>query len=243
MLTLLKKEINGFLSSITGYVVIGVFLLVSGLFLWVFPLDFNILNFGFAGLDGLFSFSPFIFLFLIPAVTMRSFADERKAGTLEFLLTKPLGDLEIIMAKYLASLLIVIIALLPTLLYVFTVYQLGMPKGNLDLGGTWGSYLGLLFLAASFVSIGIFCSTLTSNQIISFILALLVSAFFYAGFETIYTLDLFGPIDLIIKSMGIAEHYQSMSRGVLDSRDLIYFLSLIAAFILLTRLVLQSRKW
>lgn len=243
MLTLLKREINSFLSSITGYVVIGVFLLVNGLFLWVFPLDFNILNYGYAGLDGLFSLAPFVFLFLIPAITMRSFADEKRGGTLEFLFTKPLSELDIILAKYLAGLLLVIISLIPTLVYVFAVYKLGSPPGNLDMGGTWGSYLGLLFLGAGFVAIGIFCSTLTSNQIISFILALIVSAFFYAGFETIYTFDLFGPVDLTIKSLGIADHYQSMSQGVIDSRDVIYFLSLIGAFLLLTRLVIQSRKW
>jgi ABC-2 type transport system permease protein len=243
MRTLLIKEINGFLSSLTGYIVIGVFLLVNGLFLWVFPVDYNILNYGYAGLDGLFSIAPFVFLFLIPAITMRSFSEEKRSGTIEFLLTKPLGDWGIVMAKYLASLMLVIFSLLPTLVYMWSVYRLGLPVGNLDMGATWGSYAGLLLLGAAFAAIGLFCSILTSNQIVAFILAVFVSGFIYGGFEIIYTLDLFGRFDLFIKTLGMTEHYLSMSRGVIDTRDLLYFLSLIVIFLLGTRLVLQSRKW
>lgn len=243
MLTLLKKEISSFLGSLTGYIVITVFLLINGLFLWVFEGDFNILDFGFANLDGLFMIGPFVFLFLIPAITMRLFAEEKRTGTIEMILTKPLTELEIVMAKFLSGLVLVIFSLLPTLIYFFSVYQLGLPKGNLDVGGMWGSYIGLLFLGASFVAIGMFASTLTDNQIVSFILAVFLCGFLYVGFDLIHSFDLFGKADLFIKSLGINEHYKSMSRGVLDTRDMIYFLGVIALFILLSRFSIERRKW
>lgn len=243
MLTLFWKEVGGFLNSLIGYIVITVFLLINGLFLWVFESDFNILDFGFASLEGLFMVAPFVFLFLIPAITMRSFAEERKSGTIELLLTKPLKDIQIILAKYFAGVLLVVFSVLPTLFYFFSVYQLGTPKGNLDIGGMWGSYIGLLFLGASFVAVGIFSSSVTNNPIISFILAVFLSLLFYIGFDFVYSLDLFGSIDLLVKSLGINAHYTSMSRGVVDTRDLIYFVSLTAFFVLLTKLSLESRKW
>lgn len=243
MLTLYKKEINSFLNSILGYIVIVVFLIVNGMFLWIFPMETNILDFGYANMDGLFMLAPFVFLFLIPAITMRFFADEKKSGTIELLMTKPLTDLQVILAKYFAGLTLVIISLLPTLIYFISVYQLGFPKGNIDVGGTWGSYIGLLFLGASFVAIGLFASSLTDNQIVSFILAALLSGFIYIGFEFIFGLDLFGNIDLFIKSLGISSHYSYMSKGVIDTRDLLYFLSLISIFIILTKISLESRKW
>ena len=243
MFTLFKKEINGFLNSLIGYIVIIVFLLVTGLFLWVFPLEFNILDFGYANLDGLFIMAPFVFLFLIPAITMRSFADEKKTGTLEILMTQPLTDLQVILAKYFAGLVLVIFSLLPTLIYFLSVYNLGLPQGNLDTGGMWGSYIGLLFLGAAFVAIGIFASSLTDNQIISFIISVFLCAFFYMGFELIYTFILSGSAGLLVQSLGINAHYSSMSRGVIDSRDLVYFISFTGVFILLTKLSLESRKW
>jgi len=243
MLTLLLKEVRGFLSSLIGYIVIVVFLLINGLFLWVFPADFNILDNGYANMDGLFMLAPFVFLFLIPAITMRSFADEKKSGTIEMLLTKPLTDLQIILAKYFAGLVLVVFSLLPSLIYFFSVYQLGYPKGNLDMGGIWGSYIGLLFLGSGFVAIGLFVSSITDNQIVSFIIAVFLCGFVYLGFEFIYSLSFFGSIDLFIKSLGISAHYASMSRGVIDTRDILYFLSLISIFILLTKISLESRKW
>lgn len=243
MFTLLKKEVRGFLSSLIGYIVITVFLLINGLFLWVFASDFNILDFGFAGLEGLFMIAPFVFLFLIPAITMRSFADERRSGTIEFLLTKPLTDMQIILAKYFAGVVLVVFSVLPTLIYFYSVYQLGLPKGNIDTGGMWGSYIGLLFLGAAFVSIGVFASSLSNNVIISFIVAVFMCLFFYVGFDFIHSLEMFGPVDLFIKSLGINTHYTSMSRGVIDTRDVVYFISLIAFFIFLTRLSVESRKW
>jgi ABC-2 type transport system permease protein len=243
MFPLLRKEISSFLSSLIGYIVITVFLLINGLFLWVFEGDFNILNFGYANLDGLFMIAPFVFLFLVPAITMRSFAEEKRTGTIELILTKPLTELKIVMAKFLAGLILVVISVLPTLIYVFSVYQLGLPKGNLDMGGIWGSYIGLLFLSASFVAIGMFASTLSDNQIVSFIIAVFLCGFIYIGFEFIYSLDLFGKVDLLIKSLGMNEHYQSMSRGVLDTRDMLYFLGVIALFILLSKFSIERRKW
>jgi ABC-2 type transport system permease protein len=243
MLILLKKEVSGFLSSLTGYIVIIIFLIITGLFLWVLPLDFNILDFGYANLDSLFMLTPFVFLFLIPAITMRMFSDEKKSGTIETLLTQPLTDTQIILAKYFAGLSLVIFSLLPTLIYFFSVYQLGFPIGNIDTGGTWGSFIGLFFLGASFVSIGLFASSLTDNQIVSFIIAIFLTAIAYMGFDFIYSFDLFGNIDLFIKSLGINAHYISMSRGVIDTRDIIYFISFIAFFILLTKISLESRKW
>jgi len=191
MITLLKKEISSFLSSLIGYIVITVFLLVNGLFLWVFPSEFNILDFGYSNIDGLFMIAPFVFLFLIPAITMRLFADEKKSGTIEVLLTQPLSDFQIIMAKYLAGFALVIFSLLPTLVYFFSVYQLGLPAGNIDAGGMWGSYLGLLFLGSAFVAIGLFSSSLTDNQIVAFIISVFLCGFIYLGFEFIYSLDLY----------------------------------------------------
>ena len=243
MTALFFKEINSFLSSLIGYLVMAVFLLINGLFLWVFPNDFNILDFGFASLDGLFILAPFIFLFLVPAVTMRSFAEENRSGTIELLLTKPLTDLQLVTAKFLAGLSLVVFSLLPTLIYFFSVYRLGLPPGNLDKGGTWGAFIGLFFLSAVFVSIGIFSSSITDNQIIAFILAVVLSGFMYIGFEFISSLALFGSIDLLIRQFGIEAHYKSVSRGVIDTRDLLYFISVIIFFISITTLTLSSRKW
>ncbi|MCF8326762.1 MAG: gliding motility-associated ABC transporter permease subunit GldF, partial [Bacteroidales bacterium] len=224
-------------------ITIIVFLLINGLFLWIFPTGFNILNYGYATLDNLFMLSPFVFLFLIPAVTMRTFADERKTGTFEIIMTRPVTDLQVITGKYLAGVVLVLLSILPTLVYFFSVYQLGSPVGNIDTGGTWGSFIGLLFLASGFVAIGTFCSSLTENNIVSFLLTLLISGFFYIGFDFIHSLSIFGSLDLFIKSLGINAHYTSMSRGVIDTRDVLYFLSLIAFFILLTKVSLESRKW
>lgn len=243
MYSLFLKEIRSFLSSFLGYTIIVVFLVVMGLFLWVLPTDFNILDFGYANVDGLFIIAPFIFLFLVPAITMRSFADENKTGTIELLYTRPISDLQIILSKYFAAFVLVVLSLIPAIVYYFSVWQLGFPQGNIDSGGFWGSFIGLLFLGATFVSIGIFASSLSENQVVSFIVAILLSAFIYLGFEIIYSLDLFGPIDLFIKSLGVSSHYSSISRGVIDTRDVVYFLSVISLFLFLTNFVLAKRKW
>ncbi len=243
MYSLLKKEIRAFLSSLIGYIVILVFLLVLNLFLWVFPGDFNILDAGYSSIDPLFVIAPWVFMFLIPAVTMRLFADEKKSGTIELLLTRPLTDLQIILSKYFAGLLLVLFALLPTLVYYYSVSHLGNPPGNIDTGGMWGSYIGLLFLAAAFVSIGIFASSISENQIISFIVAVFFCFIFHTGFESLSSISLLESIQGGILNLGINAHYLSMSRGVIDTRDLLYFISLITVFILLTKTILESRKW
>lgn len=247
MFTLLKKEIKSFLSSLIGYITITVFLAVISLFMWIIKndtnTDSNVLDNGYANIDPLFTIAPWLFLFLIPAITMRSFADEKRAGTIELLLTRPLTDLQIILAKYFAGFLLVLFSLLPTLIYYYSVHQLGNPVGNIDTGGMWGSYIGLLFLGAAFVSIGIFASSISENQVVSFIIALFLCFFIYTGFDFISSFSFFGKVDNLIISLGINSHYISMSRGVIDTRDVIYFISLIAIFVLGTRTVLESRKW
>ena len=245
MFTLLKREINSFLNSLIGYIVITVFLLAIGLFMWVFPGDSNVLDSGYSNINTLFVIAPWVFMFLVPAITMRLFSDEKKTGTIELLLTSPLTDLQIILAKYFAGFLLVLFSLIPTLLYFFSIYNLGNPQGNIDTGGMWGSYVGLLFLSSGFVAIGIFSSAITENQIIAFITAISLSFFCFIGFQFISSLDLAQSlgIDNVILSLGINEHYTSMSRGVLDTRDIIYFLSITILFILLTKIVLESRKW
>ncbi|MBS3769618.1 MAG: gliding motility-associated ABC transporter permease subunit GldF [Bacteroidales bacterium] len=242
MIILLKKEINEFFSTITGYIVVLVFLLAVGLFMWVFPGQHNVLDSGYASLDTLFTLAPWIFLFLVPAVTMRMVAEEKKSGTMELLMTRPISDLQIVVSKYLAALILVVIALIPTLIYFYSVYQLGNPVGNVDIAGTVGSYIGLFFLAAIYVSIGIFASSLTGNQIIAFIIAVLISYFFYMGFDFLSEMWIFGGIDTFIVDLGINAHYKSMSRGVIDTRDVVYFLSVIVVFIFLTKTIIQNRK-
>lgn len=243
MRSIFFKEINAIFSSLIGYIVIGVFLVTMGLIMWVFP-DYSILNYNYATLDQLFGIAPFIFLFLIPAITMRSFAEEQQTGTIELLATRPISDLAIILGKYFACLVLVIFALLPTLLYYYSVHQLGSPVGNLDSGAIMGSYLGLFFLAATFVAIGIFASSLTNNQIVSFVLAVFLCFFVQWGFLYISNLPIFaGRVDDAVQMMGIDYHYASISRGLIDSRDVIYFVSVITLFIVLTKTSLERRKW
>lgn len=238
MLAILKKEINSFFASPIGYLVIAIFLILNGLFLWFFNGEFNILNYGFADLSSFFLLAPWILIFLIPAVTMRSFSDEKKQGTLELLLTKPVSHLNIVLGKYFGTFILILIALLPSLLYVYTVYQLGNPVGNLDMGSTLGSYFGLLFLVASYTAIGVFASTLSDNQIVAFITSVFLCFFFYFGFEGIAD---FASSDFI-EQLGMSSHYKSMSRGVIDTRDIIYFISVTLFFLLLTKLNINKAK-
>lgn len=242
MITLLIKELSSFLSSLIGYIVIAVFLATIGLFMWVFPIDFNVFDQGYANIDGLFILGPWVFTFLAPAITMRSFAEEIRTGTIELLLTRPLSDWQIILAKFLAGFLLLIFALLPTLVYYYSVSQLAGPTG-VDTGGMWGSYIGLLLLGASFVAIGTFASAMTENQIVSFILAVFLSFICYQGFESISVILDNNLLETIISNLGMSEHYHSMSRGVIDTRDMLYFLSLIGFFLLLAKTKLESRKW
>jgi ABC-2 type transport system permease protein len=238
MFAILKKEINSFFASPIGYLVIAIFLLLNGLFLWLFKGEYNILDYGFADLSAFFLLAPWILMFLIPAVTMRSFSDEKKQGTLELLLTKPISHTNLVLGKFFGAFILILIALLPTLLYVFTVYALGNPVGNLDVGSTLGSYFGLLFLIASYTAIGIFTSTLSDNQIVAFISSVFICFLFYIGFEGIadFTSNNF------IEQLGMNAHYKSMSRGVLDTRDILYFLSVASFFLILTKLNINNEK-
>ncbi|RAU82952.1 gliding motility-associated ABC transporter permease subunit GldF [Pontibacter arcticus] len=242
MLAILKKEFNGFLNSLIAYIVITVFLVAIGMFMWVFP-ESSVLEYGFADLQTLFNMAPWLFLFLIPAITMRTFAEEKREGTIELLLTKPITDLQLILGKYFAALLLAIFALLPTLLYYFSVYKLGNPAGNIDSAAVVGSYLGLVFLAGVFCAIGVFASSVSDNQIISFVIAVFLCYIIYTGFDLIASVPVWGSYSYLISQLGIAYHYDAISKGLIDSRDVLYFLSVISLMILGTNLVLRSRKW
>jgi ABC-2 type transport system permease protein len=242
MLQILSKEFNGFLNSLIAFIVIGVFLTAIGLLMWVFP-DTAVLDYGYADMDTVFLMGPYVFIFLVPAITMRSFAEEKKAGTIELLLTKPVNDWDIVLGKFLANFLLVLFALVPTLLYYYTVYQLGSPKGNIDTPGVIGSYIGIAFLAAVFCAIGIFASSVTRNQIVAFILGAFLCFMAYLGFDSISSLDVWSGDPLFIKQLGILYHYDSLSKGLIDTRDVIYFLSVVFLMLSLTKVILGSRQW
>lgn len=244
MFALIRKEINGFLNSLIGYIVIFVFLLTIGLFLWVFPdSSFNILEAGYANLDPLFIITPWVYLLLIPAITMRLFSEEKKTGTIELLLTRPLTEMQVVIAKYLAGVILVFISLVPTLIYYFSVSSISLPAGNLDSGAIWGSYIGLLLLGACFVSVGLFSSSLADNQVVAFIISFFLCLFCFKGFESIAGLFGMSKSATIIFDLGINAHYLSLSRGVIDTRDIVYFMSVILFFLFLTRTIIESRKW
>jgi ABC-2 type transport system permease protein len=242
MKAILFKEFQSFFGSPIGYLVIAIFLLISGLFLWVFEGDYNILNSGFSDMTPFFTIAPWIMLFLIPAVTMRSFSDEKKQGTMELLLTKPLSLWEIVNGKFVGAFLLLIIAIIPTLVYIKVIYTLGLPEGNIDFGSTLGSYFGLLFLMAAYTAIGIFTSTLSDNQIVAFIVSVFLCFILYFGFEGISTYDAFGNFGTFVASLGMNYHFKSMSRGVIDTRDVIYFASITLLFLSLTVFKLKSYK-
>ncbi len=242
MISLLKKEITQFFGSGTGTMVSVVFLLLSGLFLWIFSGNYNIPEGGYATLDGLFEIAPWIYLFLIPAVTMRMIADEKRSGTMELLLARPVTEFQLIMAKFLAALTVVLLTLIPTLVYFLSVYLLGSPVGSIDTGATWGSYTGLFFLAVIYITIGLMTSSVTENQIVAFILAVFMCFFWYSGFGFISRLPMAAYIASVITSVGIEAHYDSVSRGVLDSRDLLYFLFMAGFFMLVTRIILEWKR-
>lgn len=241
MKALLLREIKSFFGSPIGYLVIAIFLLLNGLFLWVFEGDFNILNSGFADLSPFFTLSPWILIFLIPAVTMRSFSDEKKQGTIELLFTKPLSVWEIVNGKFFGAFLLIVMAILPTVIYVYVISYFGNPEGNIDMGSTLGSYFGLLFLIAGYTAIGIFTSTLSENQIVAFIISVFLCFVFYFGFESLSSLA--GGFSNVVASLGMDYHFKSMSRGVIDTRDVLYFVSIAILFLSLTVYKLKSLKW
>jgi ABC-2 type transport system permease protein len=233
MFAILKKELNLFFATPIGYLVITLFLLINGLFLWVFKGDFNILDAGFADLTNFFYITPWFFIFIIPAITMRTFSDEIRLGTIEIIKTKPIGHWEIVLGKYLGSLLLILLALIPTISYVYTIMQLAATPESIDYGSVIGSYFGLLFLASSITSIGLFTSTLSNNQIVAFILGVSASFFMFYGFEAISDLNLVKDFDL--QNLGMHARFESIGRGVIDSKDLIYFLSVTFLFLWLTK--------
>ena len=242
MIAILKKEIISFFASPIGYLVISLFLLLNGLFLWIFKGQYNIFDNGFAELTPFFQITPWILLFLIPAVTMKSFSEEKKQGTLELLLTKPISPWQLVMGKYVGCFLLICISLLPTSLYILAISQLGNPTGNLDLGSTLGSYFSLILLSGAYVSLGIFCSSLTSNQIIAFLSALFLCFFWYFGFGGLAEYNLLGSLSETMEQLGMRFHYERINQGVIDTRDLVYYLSIIGFFLFLTTLFLQVKK-
>ncbi|MEE1944996.1 gliding motility-associated ABC transporter permease subunit GldF [Pedobacter sp. KR3-3] len=242
MYAVFKRELFSFLNSLMAYITIGVFLLACALLLWFFP-DTSILDYGYAELGSFFSLVPFLFMFLVPAITIRSFAEERKEGTYVLLATSPLTDLQIIVAKYLACVVLLLFALIPTAVYYYSIYQLGLPKGNIDSGAVIGSYLGLFLLGNAFTAIGIFASSITKNQVIAFAVAVFLCFFSFSGFDSASKLFEFQFLEGLLVNLGINEHYQSISRGVLDTRDLVYFITFVALFFGLSKLAIGGRKW
>lgn len=239
MIAVMKKEMVLFFGSLTGLMTIAVFLLITGLFMWVLP-DFSILDGTYASLDQLFSLAPVIFMFLVPAITMRTFADELQTGNFEMLRTKPVSAWQIVFGKYMAVLMLICIALIPTVIYYYSVFALGSPRGNIDSGQVFGSYLGLIALAASFAALGMFASALTKNPIVAFMLGCFLCFFFYWTFYYISKLPVFfGKTDDFVQRLGIDYHYISMSRGVLDTRDVLYFIAFTGISLILTLMVIK----
>lgn len=239
---ILVKEFRSFLNSLIAYVVMTVFLSAMGLLMWVFP-ETSVLDYGFADMGTLFSLAPYVFIFLIPAITMRSFAEEKKSGTLELLLTKPLSDWDLVVGKFFACFFLVVIAILPTLVYYFSIRQLGNPVGNIDTSGVVGSYIGLLLLSGIFCSIGLLASSITANQIVAFMLAAFLCFLIFTGFHSLSSLSAVASSSLLVKQLGILYHYETLSKGLIDSRDVVYFLSVTSLFLLITKTILSARSW
>lgn len=240
MRALYWKEVNGFFSNLSGYLILGVFLVSLGLIVWVFP-DTSVLEYGFADLETLFVYTPYVFTFLVPAITMKMIAEERKSGTWEILMTSPLSIPKIIVAKYAAALTLIVVALLPTLVYYFSIVQLGDPVGNIDHAGFFGSWIGLVFIGAVFASIGILGSALTSHQIVAFILGVFISFLLYFGLTALVQLQVMSPFALFLEEMSLSYHYQSMSRGVIDAQNIAYFLSVIVLMLGLTGILIRRK--
>ncbi len=242
MWVIFKKEIRSFLGSFIAYIVIGVFLLLTGLFLWMIKGN-NIFDLGVASLQVMFEVAPFILIFLVSAITMRSISEEKRLGTLEILTTKPIHDVQIIVGKFLASVTLIIIAIIPTLFYYYAIHQLASPIGNIDTGATMGSYIGLILLAACYASVGMFSSSLTDNQIVALITSMLLNFFFFGVLGMLGDISWLTNIGKSLEWFGLEFHYDSISRGVIDTRDVIYFLGFIFIFLGLTKIVFESRKW
>ncbi len=239
MFAIFKREVQSFFTSPIGYLIVGSFLLLTGLFLWVFKGAYNIFDYGFADLGNFFLLTPWVFILLVPAITMKSFSEERKMGTLELLLIKPISVERLVLGKFFGVLLLCFVAIVPTIIYVLAISSLGVTPGNYDIGAVLGSYFGLVFLLSTYVALGVFASSLTDNQIVAFLFGVLFCFFFYNGFESISSLIANGDTQQLLQSFGAASHFESIARGVIDTRDLIYFVSLTALFIYLTTLRLK----
>lgn len=242
MWVIFKKEFAGYLHSLIAYMVIGVFLTAMGLLMWVFP-DTSVLDYGYADMGTLFSTGPYVLLFLIPGITMRSFAEEKRMGTLELLLTKPITDWQLVLGKFMAAWALVAVALLPTLIYYYSVYQLGRPAGNVDTAGVMGSYVGLFLLSAVFCSAGILASSLTVNQIVAFMVSAFLCFLLYTGFDSLAALPMPTSLAWVLKQIGIVYHYESLSKGLIDSRDVVYFFSATSVLLVATKTSISSRQW
>ncbi len=242
MIALFKKEINQFFSTIIGLLTIIIFLLVNALMMWVFSGDFNILDYGYANMYTFFTLAPILFLIFIPAICMRLFSEEYRAGTIEVLLTKPISIWNIVVSKYLAANILVLLAILPTMIYFASIYFLGETVGNLDVGGILGSYLGLFMLASAFIAIGVFTSTISNNQVVAFLIAIVLNAIVYYGFDILSEVPFLQQWDLLISKLGISAHYAVISNGVIDSRNLLYFMSLCLLFLMLSKTIIQSKR-
>ncbi|MFN4146985.1 MAG: gliding motility-associated ABC transporter permease subunit GldF [Runella sp.] len=241
MIPIFQKEINAFFGSLVAYIVMAVFLTVVGLLVWVFP-DTSILNYGYADLGSFFSLTPFVLLFLIPAILMRSFAEEVKNGTIELLLTKPVSNWALISGKFLANWVLVILTLLPTLLYYYTIYQLGNPIGNIDSAAVAGSYVGLLLLAGVFVAVGLWTSSLSDNQIVAFVLGVFISYLLYAGIGAIAKFDFWGVWAYPLAWLSLDAQYDALGRGLIDWRNVMYLVSVGAVFILLNKISMINHR-
>tara|TARA_B100000767_G_C19664951_1_gene492668 strand:- start:278 stop:1009 length:732 start_codon:yes stop_codon:yes gene_type:complete len=242
MNALFRKEISVFFSTLIGYLIIGIFLLTNSILLWSEFSDMNILSYGYADMDIFFTTAPLFFLLFIPAISMRIFTEEYSSGTIENLITKSITTVQIVLAKFFAVFVLVIFAILPTLIYVASIYYLGENIGNLDLAGIMGSYLGLIFLCTLFSAISVYASSLSSNQIISFVFAILLCTLFYFGFDILCKLLFFKNFDFFIQKIGISFHYEMMSKGLVKLSDIIYFVSFTILFLKLTELVITERK-
>ncbi len=235
------KEINSFFNSLVAYIVMAIFLVSMGLIVWVFP-ESNVLTYGYAEMSAFFYYAPYILMFMVPAINMRMFAEEQKAGTLELLYTSPLKVTDIVIGKYLAGFTLMALTILPTIIYYYSIYQLGDPIGNIDTAGVIGSYIGLLLLGAVFTGFGVLTSSFTDNQIVAFILAVFFSFFFHTGLSSIANINVWSDLSLFIEFLSLSYHYDSLSRGLIDSRDVIYLVSLIILSIYSTTHILERSK-
>lgn len=242
MRALFFKEIRSFLSSIIGYIFILIYLIASGLFHWIISENTNLLEGTEADLIPFFNLSPVIFLILIPAITMRSIAEERRTGTIELLFTRPISDLKILLAKYFAGVALLLVALLPTVIYYISMYSLALEPEKFDHGATITSYIGLILLGATFIAVGIFASSFTSSQIVAFILAMFLCWLLYDGFTLLGSFNLMGKFDSVLKYCGISYHYEGIKKGVIDTKNLVYFFSVITLFIYAALTVIKSLK-